>query len=118
MSRRQETTAMRAFRRGVILGALTLIGMAATIIVQGGWQAAAAALAIFAGSGFALVIVRICAASERPRSRHPNRTRAAAPAGYEAAATAAREARDGAQAERLSTRYTGSTPSPHLPVTL
>ena len=37
---------MRAYRRLLIFGALTLIWMAATIIVDGGWQAASAAFAI------------------------------------------------------------------------
>jgi hypothetical protein len=68
---------MRAYRRLMIFGALTLIGLAATIIVQGGWQAAAAALAIAGGGGFALTFVALRAASERPRSRHPSWARAA-----------------------------------------
>jgi hypothetical protein len=55
-----------------VFGALTLIGMAATIIVQGGWQAAGAAFAIAAGVGFALTFAVIRAAGERPRSRHPS----------------------------------------------
>jgi hypothetical protein len=77
MTRREEDTVMRAYRRLMIFGALTLIGLAATIIVQGGWQAAAAAFAIANGGGFALTFVALCAASERPRSRHPSWARAA-----------------------------------------
>ena len=67
---------MRAYKRLLIFGALTLIGMATTIIVQGGWQAASAAFAIAAGVGFALTFATIGAASERPRSRHPSWARA------------------------------------------
>jgi hypothetical protein len=67
---------MRAYRRLLIFGALSLIWMAATIIVQGGWQAASAAFAIAAGVGFALTFATIGAASERPRSRHPSWARA------------------------------------------
>jgi hypothetical protein len=55
-----------------IFGALTLVGMAATIVVQGGWQAAAAAFAIFNGVGFALTFAAIRAASERPQPRRPS----------------------------------------------
>jgi hypothetical protein len=61
----------------MIFGALTLIGMAATIIVQGGWQAAAAAFAIAGGGGFALTFAALRAASERPGSRHPSWAHAA-----------------------------------------
>jgi hypothetical protein len=50
----------------MILGALTLAGMAATLIVQGGWQAIAAAFAIAAGGGFALTFMALRASSERP----------------------------------------------------
>jgi hypothetical protein len=63
---------MRAYKRLLVFGALTLIGMAATIIVQGGWQAAAAAFAIFTGGGFTLTFAALRAASERPRSPHPS----------------------------------------------
>jgi hypothetical protein len=63
---------MRAYRRLLIFGVLTLSWMAATIIVQGGWQAASAAFAIAAGGGFALTFASIGVASERPRSRHPS----------------------------------------------
>jgi hypothetical protein len=54
-----------------VFGALVLIGMATTIIVQGGWQAIAAAFAIFNGAGFALTFAALQAAGERPRSRRP-----------------------------------------------
>jgi hypothetical protein len=67
---------MRAYRPLLIFGVLTLIWMAATIIVHGGWQAASAAFAIAAGVGFALTFVTIGVASERPRSRHPSWARA------------------------------------------
>lgn len=63
---------MRAYRRLTIFGALTLVGVGATILVQGGWQAVSAAFAIFNGGGFALTFVALRAASERPRSRRPS----------------------------------------------
>jgi hypothetical protein len=72
MTRREEDSVMRAYKRLMIFGALALIGMAATIVVQGGWQAAAAAFAIFTGGGFTLTFTALRAASERPRSRHPS----------------------------------------------
>jgi hypothetical protein len=72
MIRREGHAVMRAYRRFMIFGALTLIGMAATIMVQGGWQAVSAAFAIFNGAGFALTFVALRAASERPRSRRPS----------------------------------------------
>jgi hypothetical protein len=62
---------MRAFKQSLTLGTLTLMGMAATIIVRGGWQAAAAAFAIACGGGFALTFAALGAASERPRSHRP-----------------------------------------------
>jgi hypothetical protein len=62
---------MRAFIQLSILGALTLIGSAATLLIQGGWQAAAAAFAIFNGAGFTLTFVAIGVASERPGPLHP-----------------------------------------------
>ncbi len=62
---------MRAFIQLSIFGALTLIGSAATLLIQGGWQAAAAAFAIFNGVGFALTFLAIGVASERPGPRHP-----------------------------------------------
>jgi hypothetical protein len=49
------------------LGALTLIGLAATMLVQGGWQAVAAGFAVFNGVGFALTFAGIRAVSDRPR---------------------------------------------------
>ena len=52
-------------------GALTLIGFGATILVQGGWQAAAAAFAIFQGLVFTSCFGFLRAASERPGSRRP-----------------------------------------------
>ncbi len=100
---------MHAYGRELILGALILIGIAATIIVQGGWEAASAAFAIFTGTGFALGFARIRAVSERPRSRsrHPS---------WADAATPSREAPDREQAAQRPARDSGSTRSPHIPV--
>jgi hypothetical protein len=66
MNRRQQLTVMRAIRGLTILGALTLAGMAATLVVHGGWQAIAATVAIAAGVGFALTFLALRASSERP----------------------------------------------------
>ena len=55
---------MRAYRLFLTFGALTLIGMVATMLVQGGWEAASAAFAIFGGLGFALTFVAIGASSD------------------------------------------------------
>jgi hypothetical protein len=52
-------------------GALTLIGFGATILVQGGWQAVAAAFAILQGLVFASTFIALRVAAERPRSRRP-----------------------------------------------
>lgn len=57
---------MSAFKIVVTFGALTLAGLGATLIVQGGWQAAAAAFAILDGVGFALTFAVLGARSERP----------------------------------------------------
>ena len=58
---------MRAYTLFSTLGVLTLIGLAATMLVQGGWQAVAAGFAIFNGVGFALTFVMIRTVSDRPR---------------------------------------------------
>jgi hypothetical protein len=58
---------MRAYTLFLTLGALTLIGLAATMLVQGGWQAVAAGFATFNGVGFALTFAVIRAMSDRPR---------------------------------------------------
>ena len=52
-------------------GALTLIGFGATLVVQGGWQAVAAAFAILQGLVFASTFIALRVAAERPRSRRP-----------------------------------------------
>jgi hypothetical protein len=53
-------------------GALTLIGFGATILLQGGWQAAVAAFAIFQGIVFASSFGILRAAAEHPRPRRPD----------------------------------------------
>jgi hypothetical protein len=70
---------MRAYRRFMSFGVLALIGLGATLIVQGGWQAVAAGFAIFNGGGFALTFVALGMAGERPRSRRPSWAREADP---------------------------------------
>ena len=60
----------------MIFGALTLIGFGATILLQGGWQAAAAGFALLNGAGFVLSFAVLGARSERPRSRRPSWERA------------------------------------------
>jgi hypothetical protein len=48
------------------------VATVATVIVHGGWQAVAAALAIFSGGAFVLTLAAIRAAAERPRSSRPS----------------------------------------------
>ena len=52
-------------------GALTLIGLGATVIVQGGWEAVAAAFAILQGLVFVSTFIALRVAAERPRSGRP-----------------------------------------------
>ena len=51
-----------------------MIGLAATLVVNGGWQAAAAGFATFNGVGFVLTFAVIGAAIDRPRPLHPSWT--------------------------------------------
>jgi hypothetical protein len=44
---------MRTYRATLVLGGLTLIGLGGSIFAPGGWQAAAAGLAMIAGIGAA-----------------------------------------------------------------
>lgn len=62
---------MRTYIRFLGSAALTLIALGSTLLVQGGWQAAAAAFAIFQGLVFASSFIALGAAAERPRSRRP-----------------------------------------------
>jgi hypothetical protein len=62
---------MPTYARLLGSGALTLIGLGATLLVQGGWQAIAAAVAIFSGIVFAASLISLRVAAERPRSRRP-----------------------------------------------
>lgn len=50
---------MQAYRTLLTLGALTLAGLVATMVVRGGLQAIAAAIAVLAGAGFALTFAMI-----------------------------------------------------------
>ena len=86
---------MRTYIRLLGSGALTLIGLGATLLVQGGWQAAAAAFAIFQGGVFALSFISLRVAAERPRSRRP---------GWAVAGSEPRGARTPAEAERPRAR--------------
>jgi hypothetical protein len=63
---------MRTYIRFLGSGALTLVGLGATILVQGGWQAAAAGFAILQGLVFALTVIGMRVGAERPRSRRPD----------------------------------------------
>ena len=56
--------ALRAYRLLLVFGGLTLIGSAATLLMQGGWQSAAAGFAIVNGVGFALTFAVIGAAGQ------------------------------------------------------
>jgi hypothetical protein len=51
--------------------AVGLGGLAAVIVVHGGWQAVAAAVAIFGGLVYLLSLTCLAAASERPRATRP-----------------------------------------------
>lgn len=51
--------------------AVGLGGLAAVMIVHGGWQAVAAAVAIFGGLVYLLSLTWLAAASERPRATRP-----------------------------------------------
>ena len=63
---------MRTYIRFLGSGALTLIGLGATIVVQGGWQAAAAGFGILAGSVFALSFIALRAGADRRRPGRPD----------------------------------------------
>jgi hypothetical protein len=93
-----------------VFGALTLIGMAATIVVQGGWEAGAAAFAIAGGVGFALTFAALQAVGERPRSRRPAWAHETAPEPRRAAVTAPATSRQPATSGR-------SRPAPGPPRT-
>ena len=67
MTRRRQRAAIRDYKLLLIFGALTLIGMLATIFVQGGWEAAAVAVAIVGGGGFAVTFVALGVSTERVR---------------------------------------------------
>jgi hypothetical protein len=76
-NRNTLTVALRAFRLLSVFGALTLLGSAATLLLHGGWQSAAAGFATVNGIGFALTFAVIAAAGERPRPLQPGWTRMA-----------------------------------------
>jgi hypothetical protein len=69
--------AVRALRLLSLFGGLTLMGSAATLLVQGGWQSAAAGVAILAGVGFVLSVAVIGAVGERQRPLQPGWTQTA-----------------------------------------
>jgi hypothetical protein len=60
---------MRTYRGILSLAALSVIGAGATIVLSGGWQSAAAALAALSGIGFAAGLAVFWAASEGSRRR-------------------------------------------------
>jgi len=63
---------MRTYIRFLGSGALTVVGLGATIIVQGGWQAVAAGFAIFQGMVFALTFIELRQAADRSRPGRPS----------------------------------------------
>jgi hypothetical protein len=63
---------MRTFVRLLVSGALGLLAFGATTIVHGGWQAALAALAMFAGGAFLLSFISLLMAGERLMSPAPS----------------------------------------------
>jgi hypothetical protein len=66
---------MRTFVRLLVSGGLGSLALGATTIVHGGWQAALAALAIFAGGVFLLSFISLLMAGERLMSPAPSPTR-------------------------------------------
>ena len=62
---------MRTYRAALALAALTLMGLGATTLIQGGWQAVAAALAMMGGVGSTVALAAIGAAGEQPRRDRP-----------------------------------------------
>jgi hypothetical protein len=89
---------MRTYRRLMTLTALTAIGLTGTIVLHGGWEAAAAGLGMLAGCGAAVTFAFVRALGERPRSRRPSWSeppaalRPAAPGATTRAATGRRRA--------------------------
>jgi predicted lipid-binding transport protein (Tim44 family) len=83
------------FHRFLGGGALMLGALAAVLLVNGGWQAVAAALSVLGGLVFVFSFISLASASERPRPSRPawareaERTRAAP--GDEAAPASATE---------------------------
>jgi hypothetical protein len=60
-----------------LLGAVMIVAFGATLLLSGGWQSAAAAVAIFAGVAFVPAYIALLIAGERPPERA--RWREAAP---------------------------------------
>jgi hypothetical protein len=81
---------MHTYRRFKVFGALTLFGLVATMILQDGWQSAAAAFAMFNGFGLVLTFAVLGARSDRPRPARPAWAQASARAQGLAAETAPR----------------------------
>jgi hypothetical protein len=86
---------MRTYRRLMTLTALTAIGLTGTIVLHGGWEAAAAGLGALAGCGAAVTFAFLRALSERPRSRRPS---------WSERPAALRPAADGATAHEATAR--------------
>ena len=61
----------RTFHSFLGSGALLLGALTAVIVVNGGWQAVAAALAILGGLVFGLSFISLAAAGEKPRPTRP-----------------------------------------------
>jgi hypothetical protein len=87
-------------------GAIALGALAAVLIVNGGWQAVAAALALFGGLGFVLSFISLGAASERP---HPGRPAWAGASRQPSPEPRARRRRSAAVSPRTATTARAAT---------
>jgi hypothetical protein len=72
---RNQLKAMRTFVRLLVSAAVGLLAFGATTIVSGGWQAALAAIAMFAGGVFLVSLISLRAAGERMTSPAPSPAR-------------------------------------------
>jgi hypothetical protein len=86
---RFDASCMRTYIRFLGSGALTLVGILGTIVLQGGWEAAAAGFATILGTVCAVNVALLVAAAERPQRSRPDWALAGAePRGVPASAPA------------------------------
>jgi hypothetical protein len=62
---------MRTYKVFLTSAALTIAAVVAAIVLQGGWEAAAAGAGIAAGLAWLVSLMALLAAGERPRPRGP-----------------------------------------------